>query len=139
MAAVPGAVARSYPACDLRRIAPLLGQAAGQVVLGQVEDTPELLYRSQVLTVGSLYQHGVPGYLRARAAWRVLPGAAVPPELQVGGIGYVLFCPRLGRYVLVQDLPRNTLWDALEAGSPPPWLSPAGSNAAGWVLYNVAR
>jgi hypothetical protein len=104
-----------------------------------VEDTPELLYRSQVLTVGSLYQHGVPGYLRARAAWRVVPGGAVPPEMQAAGVSWVLFCPAPGRYVLVQDLPKTTLWDALEAGSPPLWLSPAGSNADGWVLYKVAR
>ncbi len=137
-ASAPGP-ARSYPGCNLRRIAPLLGQASGQVVLAQVEDTPELLYRSQVLTVGSLYQHGVPGFLRNRAAWRVTPGAAVPPEFQAAGVDYVLFCPAPGRYVLVQGLPQTTLWDALEAGTPPAWLSPAGSNADGWVLYKVAR
>lgn len=133
-AAVPG---RSYPSCELRRIAPLLDPAAGQVVLAQVEDVPELLYRSKVLTVGSLYQHGVPAYLRARAAWRIVPGADVPPELRQAKVGWVLFCPRPGRYILVQDLPKTTLWDRLEAGSPPGWLSPAGGNADGWVLYRV--
>ena len=49
----------------------------------------------------------------------------------------MLFCPRPGRYVLVQDLPKDTLWDVLEAGTPPPWLSPAGTNADGWRLYKT--
>ena len=138
-AAVPvkGIAARVYPSCNLRRVAPLLAPYAGQVVLAQVEDTPELLYRSQVETVGSLYQHGVPAYLRNRTAWRAVPGADVPPELLAAGIGYVLFCPAPGRYILVQDLPKMTLWDTLEAGQVPGWLSLAGSNADGWRLYKI--
>jgi len=137
-APVPAA-GKTYPSCALRRIAPLLLPAAGQVVLAEVEATPELLYRTQVLTVGSLYQHGVPGYLRDRAAWRVMAGAVVPPEVSATGAAYVLFCPAPGRYALVQDLPKTTLWDALEAGAPPSWLAQAGSNADGWVLYKVIR
>jgi hypothetical protein len=135
---MPGAVARSYPGCDLRRIAPLLAQASGQVVLAGPEDAPELLYRTQVMTVGSLYHHGVAGYLRDRAAWRAVPGAEVPPEVQATGAGYVLFCPKPGRYALVNDLPKTTLWDVLEADKPPVWLTQAGSNADGWVLYKIS-
>jgi hypothetical protein len=129
----------SYPSCSLRRVAPLLAPYAGQVVLAQVEDTPKLLYRTQVLTVGSLYQHGVPAFMRDRAAWRVVPGAAVPPEFRAAGVQWVLFCPRPGRYILVQDLPKTTLWDALEEGDVPSWLTPAGHDADGWVLYKVAQ
>jgi hypothetical protein len=136
-ASTPGAVAPSYPSCDLRGIAPLLGQASGQIVLAGPEDAPELLYRTQVETVGSLYHHGVAGYLRDRAAWRAVPGAVVPPEVTATGARYVLFCQRPGRYALVQDLPRDTLWDALESGAPPPWLTSAGTNADGWRLYKV--
>lgn len=129
---------RVYPSCSLRGIVPLLAPAAGQVVLAGPEDAPELLYRTQVLTVGSLYHHGVAGYMRARAAWRAVPGAEVAPEFTAAKIGWVLFCPRPGRYALVQDLPKTTLWDALAADAPPPWLQVAGRNADGWVLYKVA-
>jgi hypothetical protein len=129
--------ARVYPSCSLRHIAPLLAQAAGKVVLALPDDTPELLYRTQVETVGSLYQHGVPAYMRDRAAWRAAPGAEMAPEITATGAVYVLFCPIPGRHVLVMDLPKNTLWDALEAGTPPPWLTPAGTDAAGWALYKV--
>ena len=97
---MPGAAARSYPGCDLRRIAPLLAQAAGQVVLAGPEDAPELLYRTQVMTVGSLYHHGVAGYLRDRAAWRATPGMEVPPEVKATGAGYVLFLPEAGALCL---------------------------------------
>ncbi len=75
--------------------------------------------------------------MRDRAAWRALPGAAVPPEVSATGAAYVLFCPRPARYLLVADLPKDTLWDALEAGAPPPWLTQAGHNEDGWVLYKV--
>jgi len=128
---------RAFPSCSLRHIAPLLAQAAGKVVLAGPEDAPELLYRTQVETVGSLYMHAVPAFMRDRAAWRAVPGTTVPPEMTASGAAYVLFCPSPGRYGLVADLPKTTLWDALEAGTPPPWLTPAGKDAAGWTLYWV--
>ena len=126
-----------YPSCSLRHIAPLLAPASGEAVLAQAEDTPELLYRTKVQTIGSLYQHGVPGFLRARAAWRAVPGNTIPPAVAAAKADWVLFCPSAGRFILVQDLPKDTLWDALEAGTPPPWLHKAGQNADGWVLYKV--
>ncbi|HQT46722.1 MAG TPA: hypothetical protein PLY97_05820 [Acidocella sp.] len=143
LAAQAGAAAKPvgggvvYPSCDLREIAPLLAPAGRQVVLATADDTPELLYRTQVETVGSLYMHGVPGFLRLRAAWRAVPGVRVPAAITAAGIRYVLFCPRAGRYLLVADLPPDTLWDALEANAPPPWVRRVGSNAEGWRLYKV--
>ena len=137
--AAAAAPTHSYPSCKLHDTAQLLAQAAGKVVLAGPEDAPELLYRTQVKTVGSLYQHGVPGYLRDRAAWRAMPGSAIPPEVAAIGAADVLFCPSPARYLLVADLPKDTLWDALEAGTPPPWLVKAGENADGWVLYRITR
>ena len=131
--------AHSYPSCKLHDTAPLVVQAAGQVVLAEPDDAPELLYRTQVKTVGSLFHHGIAGYMRDRAAWRVVPGSAIPPEVAATGAAYVLFCPSPARYLLVVDLPKDTLWDALEAGTPPPWLVKAGENADGWVLYKTTR
>jgi len=135
--AAAATVLARYPSCSLRNIAPLLAQAAGRVVLAQADDTPELLYRTQVETVGSLYQHGVPGYLRQRDAWRATPGATEPPAVRATGAAYVLFCPQAGRYLPVADLPKTTLWDALEAGKPPGWLTLVGKGPDGWVLYKV--
>jgi hypothetical protein len=126
-----------YPSCSLRQIAPLLAPVGRAVVLAEPQDSPELLYRTQVETVGSLYQHGVPGYLRDRDAWRAAPGGSVPAALRATGAGYVLFCPAPGRYLPVADLPRNTLWDALEADAPPVWLRQMGSDASGWRLYKI--
>ncbi len=132
-AAKPRAVA--YPSCSLRHIAPLVTQAAGQVVLAEPQDAPELLYRTQVETVGSLYHHGIAGFMRDRAAWRSQPQPTPPPEFIATMARFVLFCPSPPRYALVQDAPPTTLWDALEAGTPPPWLRLAGRNADGWQLY----
>ena len=133
----PGAAGTHYPSCNLREIAPLLVPAAGQVVLAQAGDSPELLYRTKVETVGSLYQHGLRGYLRDRAAWRATPGTRVPPAVLASGARFVLFCPSAARYLPVADLAPVTLWDAMEAGNPPPWLQFVGSNAQGWRLYKI--
>jgi hypothetical protein len=129
----------AYPACTLRHIAPLLAPAGHAIVLAEAQDTPELLYRTPVETVGSLYQHGVPGYLRARDAWRSPPGDAEPAAVAATGAAYVLFCPQAARYAPVADLPKTTLWDALEANTPPPWLIPSGTDAAGWRLYRIVH
>lgn len=135
-AAVAG---KSYPSCTLRNVTPLLNAAGGQVVLAGPEDAPELLFRTPVFTVGSLYHHGIDGYLRDRAAWRAVPGDVEPPELKAAKAAYVLFCPRPTRYALVADLPKGaSLWDALEAGTPPPWLALVGRDGAGWQLYKVS-
>ena len=128
---------KTYPSCSLHNIAPLLAPAAGQVVLAQPEDTPELLYRTHVFTVGSLYHHGITGFMKDYAAWRVMPGSAVPPAVAATGASYVLFCPQPGRYLLVADLPDTTLWDALEKATPPSWLQEAGHNQDGWTLYKI--
>jgi hypothetical protein len=136
-AAAAGVAGKAYPSCSLRRIAPLLEVASGKVVLAEAQETPELLYRTKVKTVGSLYQHGVPAYLRDRDAWRAQPGDVEPAAVQATGAAYVLFCPEAGRYLPVADLPKDTLWDALEAGKPPAWLVAVGGDRAGWELYRV--
>lgn len=132
------AASKEYPSCALSRIGALLRPSAGQVVLANAAVSPELLWRSAVKTTGSLYQHGVPAYLRARAAWRAPPGVAVPADFAATGAAYVLFCPSADRYALVAGLPPTTLWDVLQAGRPIPWLVEiATDKATGWRLYQV--
>ena len=129
--------AKAFPSCNLLGIAPLLAPAAGQVVLAQPEDTPELLYRTHIFTVGSLYHHGITGFMKDRAAWRATPGTTLPQAVAATGAKYVLFCPEAGRYLLVNDLPDKTLWDALNKSAPPPWLHATGHNKNGWTLYKI--
>jgi hypothetical protein len=133
--AAPAAPGKAYPSCSLRHIAPLAAPAAGKIVLAVADATPELLYRTQVETVGSLYQHGVPAYLRDRDAWRAPVTNRI--ALSATGASYVLFCPTASRYLPVADLPMTTLWDVLEAGKPPGWLTFIGQNSDGWELYRV--
>jgi hypothetical protein len=128
----------SKTSCSLRHIAPMLAPYAGAIVLANPTDTPELLYRSNILTVGSLYQHGVPAFLRARAAWRSQDLTHKPPAVRATGAAYVLFCAGEGRDLTLADLPHNTLWDALAAGRPPKWLVLQASDAgSGWQLFRI--
>ena len=126
------------PSCSIRHIAPLLVPYAGKVVLADANDTPELLYRTRVLTVGSLYHENVAAFRRLRAAWRSLPGDAEPAAVEATGAALVLFCPHTARSPLVADLLPETLWDRLNRGAPPRWLTEVGRDArSGNVLYRI--
>jgi hypothetical protein len=125
-------------ACSLRNIAPMLANYPGAIVLANANETPELLYRSQVLTVGSLYQHGVPAFLRLRAAWRTEDFASKPQAVTATGAAFILFCNGENRDLTIADLPKDTLWDALKAGKPPAWLKLRASDPrSGWQLFKV--
>jgi hypothetical protein len=108
------------------------------VVLTDPNLVPELLYRTRILTVGSLYHRDAAAYMRLRAAWRAEPGDAVPQAVQATRARFVLACRGGPRSLLVQDLPKTTLWDALIAGTPPAWLTAVAEDVqSGLVLYRV--
>jgi len=133
MAAHPGG-----PSCSLRHINNLLGGDGNSIVLAEADATPELLYRTKVQAVGSLFQHGVPAYLMARDAWRSIPGSVEPDAVAATGARLVLFCPEPQRSVLVSDLPATTLWDVLQAGQPPRWLTLRNQDpSTGWQVFVI--
>jgi hypothetical protein len=128
------------PACKVSDAVGLLAPYPGAVVLADVNDTPEILYKTGVRTVGSLYHRNVDAFLRLRAAWRSVPSATVPPEIDAAEVSLVLGCKTPARTALVEDLRPNTLFDQVSTGHPPPWLRPIGENpASGHVLYEVVR
>jgi hypothetical protein len=131
-------IASGGPSCDGVTAARLLSPAAGSVVLTDPNLTPELLYRTRILTVGSLYHRNAVAYMRLRAAWRAEPGGAVPEAVQATRARFVLACKGAGRSALVEDLPKTTLLDVLSAGTPPAWLATVAEDArSGLVLYRV--
>jgi hypothetical protein len=137
VASTPSAASGST-SCDAAAATRLLAPAAGAVVLTDLNLVPELLYRSRILTVGSLYHRNPLAYRRLKAAWRAEPGDAVPVPVQATGARFVLVCKGALRTVLVQDLPKTTLWDVLVAGTPPAWLTPVTEDVqSGFVLYQV--
>jgi hypothetical protein len=138
LAARPAVATPAALSCNLRNIGVLLAPAAGKIILADVNATPEILWRSQALTVGSLYHHGIAGFLRLRNAWRSPAGSAEPADVRATGASYILFCSGGGRTNLVADLPKKTLWDALNVEVPPPWLTViAADPATGWRLFQI--
>ena len=132
--------AESGVSCSVAGAVELLRPHPGAVVLSGVNEVPELLYRTRVRTVGSLYHRNPDGFMRLRAAWRSVPGdAAVPgPEVVATGATLVLACPGAARSSLVEGLPHSTLLDRVNAGRPPRWLHRvAGAGPGGMVLYAV--
>ncbi|MBV8520770.1 MAG: hypothetical protein JOY71_01330, partial [Acetobacteraceae bacterium] len=126
--------------CSVRDLGPLLSAYSGQVVLADVNDTPELLYRTGVLTVGSLYHRNSGAFMRLRAAWRSGPSGTVPDAVRATGASLLLFCPSKRRSSLVFDLPADTLLDRLNRGEPPRWLTKIGEHASsGHVLYRITE
>jgi hypothetical protein len=126
------------PSCSLDDSAALLADHAGQIVMTNPSITPELLYRTHVLTVGSLYHRNVAAFMRLRAAWRSGPSDTVPVAVRTTGASLVLFCPSPARSLLVADLPPDTLLDRLNQGHVPPWLHKLSEDPrSGNVLYEV--
>jgi hypothetical protein len=126
--------------CSLRGLGPMLAPYAGQVVLSDVNEVPELLYRTGVVAVGSLYTRNVVGFLRLRAAWRSGPSDTVPQAVRATRATLVLACMRPGRSALVDDLPPQTLLDRLNRNEAPPWLTlVAADPASGQRLYRIVE
>ncbi|MGE0419374.1 MAG: hypothetical protein AB7O80_21430 [Acetobacteraceae bacterium] len=130
--------AAAYPSCSVSGLGPMLAPMKDKVVLANVNNSPELLYRTGVLTVGSLYHRNPAAFMRLRSAWRTQAADAVPKAFTVANISYVLFCPAEHRSPLVKDLPKMTLWDRLEENQPPSWLRKVAQDPlSGNTLYRV--
>jgi hypothetical protein len=136
--AAPSGIASGGPSCDGVAAVPLLKQAAGAAVLTDPNLVPELLYRTRILTVGSLYHRNAAAYMRLRTAWRAEPGDVVPEAVQATRARFILACRGGQRSPLVEDLPKTTLWDALIAGTTPAWLTAVAEDVqSGFVVYKV--
>ncbi|WP_284945690.1 hypothetical protein [Acidisoma cladoniae] len=123
--------------CSVQADIPLLAPFSGRVVLADVDDTPELLYRTGVLTVGSLYHTNIAAFMRLRAAWRSRASPVEPGAVRATGAVAILACPGAARAALVQDLPPVTLFDQLDQDQPPPWVTLVGRGADGSALYRI--
>ena len=126
------------PDCGMDRAVSLLAAHPGQIVLAAPDATPELLYRTRILTVGSLYHRSADGFMRLRAAWRSVPGDRPDAALRATGATLVIACAGAPRSVLVKGLPDTTLLDRLGAGNPPAWLKPV-ANSGGTTLYEISN
>jgi hypothetical protein len=139
---VPGRII-SHPAAEGRvcRVADavsLLAPYAGEIVLSSPDDVPELLYRTQIKTVGSFYHTNVSAFLRLRAAWRSLPSSTEPEAVRETGANFILVCPGAPTLRFVDEPHGDTLWQRLGAGKVPPWLEESARGPGGApVLYRV--
>jgi hypothetical protein len=138
-------LATSHPAaggrvCRVADAVSLLASHAGAIVLSSPNDVPELLYRTQIKTVGSLYHSNVSAYLKSRAAWLSLPSSSEPEAVRATGANFILVCPGAPtlRFGLVGEPQGDTLWERLGAGKVPPWLEESARGPGGApVLYRV--
>ncbi len=130
----PAQAATVAPSCSVAGLTDLLAPYHGQVVLAHVNDSPELLYRTQVLTVASLYHRNVAAFLRWRAAWTATDLDTLPDAVRQTGASLLLFCP--GRWSPGSN--DAALAARLLRGEVPPWLRRLGEDrASGNVLYGV--
>jgi hypothetical protein len=140
MAATTARATAKPAACRLRHIAPMLRPAAGAIVLTPAADVPELLYRTKIIAVGSLYQHGIDGYLRAWHAWRAPAATGPSTAFTATGAQFVLFCPGGPHDPLADHARHASLWAMLSAGHPPHWLRlMAQDGGNGFRLYRIVQ
>ncbi len=137
--------AAAAPSCDVADLTPILAPFGNAVVLANVNDTPALLYRTQVRTVGSLYHRNPAAFMRLWRAWRSRPGTAwsddhPTPEVDATEATLLIFCPTPKRSIFVQDLPPDTLADWLSWGQVPRWLQEVARDpASGNIVYRINR
>ncbi len=137
--AIPSTAAPAALPCPIAPFAPHLQALGDAVVLSDINDAPELLYRSRIRTVASLYHRNVPAFLRMQVAWREVPGDAPGPAFLATGARFVLVCPTGPRSAMVAGLAETTLLDRLRAGAPPAWLRQVQADpASGLVLFELA-
>jgi hypothetical protein len=122
--------------CHVRDIVPVLLDKKNTIVLTEIFDTPEILWRTPVRTVGSPYHRSIGAFLRARDAWRSTPSDTVPQTVLATGATHILACDSSERSALVGDLPPTTLQYKLAHHDVPPWLHEVG-RAGGYRLYAV--
>jgi hypothetical protein len=122
--------------CSVSDIAPALRQRPDAIVLTGIDDTPEVLWRTPVRTVGSLYHRSIGAFIKARNAWRTSPSSTVPEAVRQTGATFILACETKGRSPLVADLPADTLEDKLMRHEPPPWLQEV-ARGGGYHLYKI--
>ncbi len=135
----PQKLASHGASCSTVGIERLLAPASGKIVLTAVNYAPQLLYRTRIIIVGSLYQHGIGGYLRARAAWRAPAASAPSPQLRATGAEFVLFCNTTSREYLGPHTAKNSLWTLMVEHRPPYWLHLVGEDPKeGFRLYRIA-
>lgn len=137
LAAAPPRQTTALP-CPFEGAVALLNDQADAVVLAGINETPGLLHRTGVRTVGSLYHRNPDAFMRLRAAWRAVPGPIPNAEFRATGATLVLACPGEARSAIVGDLAPGTLLDRLNANDPPSWLMRvADAGPGGFVLYRV--
>lgn len=148
LAATAGPSAGLGRQCSLAGAITLLAKHPGEIVLSNVNTTPDLLYRTPVRTVGSLYHRNPEAYMRLRAAWLEAVADTPGPALLATGATLVLGCPGETRSALAASLAPSlakdaapaTLLDRLSANAPPAWLRRLGDGGAdGPVLYQVVK
>jgi hypothetical protein len=133
----------SHPAaggrvCRVADAVSLLAPHASAIVLSSPNDVPELLYRTKIKTVGSLYHSNVSAYLRLRAAWRSLPSSTEPAAVRETGANFILVCPGAPTLQFADEPQGDTLWQRLGAGKVPPWLEESARGTGGApILYRV--
>ena len=124
--------------CRVADAVSLLAPHAGAIVLSSPNDVPELLYRTKIKTVGSLYHGNVSAYLRLRAAWRSLPSSTEPEAVRETGANFILVCPGAPTLAFADEPLGDSLWQRLGAGKVPPWLEERARGPGGApVLYRV--
>jgi hypothetical protein len=127
----------SASTCKVRGLGPMLAPYAGQTVLTDVNDVPELLYRSGIQTVGSLYRN-VAAFSRLYAAWQSGPSEEEPAAVRTTRAAFVLACRQATD--TAADPVKQTLSDRLARGEVPAWLRPVATDpSSGFVLYRIVN
>lgn len=131
--------------CSISKLAGFFAPFGDAVALAHINVTPELLYRTHLKTVGSLYHRNPRAFMRLLHAWRSQPNTewnATQPTVEVleTEATIVIFCPTQGRSSMVDGLQDDTLFDWLNYGRIPSWMHEVARDPdSGIIVYRIDR
>lgn len=134
--------------CRVKDVAAQLGDPRGlgarrQIVLGPIDDGPELLFRTRHSVVGTAYHRNQAGILDTFDIFAVLDDAGARRLVNRRGVDLILVCIASGARSIYSTATRTDgLYRRLAEGRSPPWLRPVPWQpelATGYRLFEVLR
>ncbi len=123
--------------CQISDIAGALNSLPTGVILGPVNDTPELLWRTHHKTIAGNYHHNIQGLLDLFHIWRSsAPDEQAKKLIDERGIDYFLVCANEPDPLKLKNGQRS-LAVRMTAGDKLDWLAPP-QKIGNWWLYRRA-
>ncbi|MBT5373523.1 MAG: hypothetical protein HOL06_02525, partial [Rhodospirillaceae bacterium] len=116
---------------------PLFDKGRPLTLFSFTHQGPEILYRTGHKVVGTPYHRNAAAILDTHDVLSALDIGAAHDILARRKVDYVVLCTDSPEARVYREMPGETLFARLEAGTPPPWLRPVPLNGKAGVSFRL--